>query len=253
MKAARVAPTKVGLAPATVALEPGKASGRSGPIRINLLPHREERRQRRKKEFIALAGVVGAAALIAAFAGGMAINQAIAAQDDRNAFIAAENTKLDAQISEIRTLREEIAALGARQRAVEDLQSDRTVPVRLFDELVRLAPEGLYLRQLKQDAARISLVGHASSNQRVADLLRNLGERSPWIERPAVGEIKEIVVPAASGRKEELTVYEFSLNALIRKAGPQADPTATPGAPRTTGGPAGPAAAAGPVKVGALQ
>ncbi len=246
--------SKVDLAPATEIADPTPAPRRGGPLRINLLPHREMRRERRKKEFVALAGLVGVAGIVAAVAGGFAINQQIAAQEDRNAFITTENTRLDKEIEEIRTLREEIAALRARQQAVENLQSDRTVPVRLFDELVRLAPEGLYLRQLRQDASRISLVGHAASNERVAELLRNLGERSPWLERPAVGEIKEIVIPVSPGRKEERKVYEFSLNALIRKPSPPAEPNARPGAPRTTGVPGAPSAAlAAPIQLGAAQ
>ena len=253
MIGSKAAATTVGLAPATGLDAASQAQRDVVRLRINLLPHREMRRERRKKEFAVTAGLVAAAGIAAAVAGGFAISQLIAAQESRNAFIAAENARLDKQIAEIKALREEIAALRARQQAVEDLQSDRTVPVRLFDELVRLAPDGLYLRQLKQDASRVSLTGHAASNERVAELLRNLGERSPWLERPAVGEIKEIVVPGSPQRKEERKVYEFSLNALIRKPAPPAEPASAPGAPRTTGAPGGPSAAAGPVVVGAAR
>jgi type IV pilus assembly protein PilN len=253
MSESRSPASKVGPEPATRIDRDAQGERRAVAIRINLLPHREVRRERRKREFLMLAGLVGAAAVAATFAGGVAINQSIAGQEQRNAFISAENAKLDKQIGEIKTLREEIAALRARQQAVENLQSDRTVPVRLFDELVRLSPDGLYLRQLRQDDSRIALVGHAASNERVAELLRNLGERSPWLERPAVGEIKELAAPAAPGRKEERKVYEFSLNALIRKPSPPAEPGVRPGAPRTTGVPAGQAAAAEPIKLGAAR
>jgi type IV pilus assembly protein PilN len=244
--------SRVGLAPATEIADP--LSRRLHPIRINLLPHREMRRERRKKDFVVLSALVAAAGAAAAFAGGFAINQQIAAQQERNNFIVAENARLDKEIAEIRTLREEIAALRARQQAVENLQSDRTVPVRLFDELVRLAPEGMYLRQLKQDDARISLVGHAATNERVAELLRNLGERSPWLERPAVGEIKEVSVSTqAGGKKDERKVYEFSLNALIRKPAQPAEPGVRPGSPRTTGVAPGTSAAAEPIRLGAVR
>ena len=194
------------------------------PILINLLPYRAARREQRKREFlVVLAGVAVAGAAVV-FAGGLAIDQAIAQQAARNQFIKGENTKLDTQIAEIRSLREEITALRARQNAVENLQSDRTLPVRLFDELARLAPEGVLLRQLRQDELRVSLSGHAQSNERVAEFLRNLSEKSPWLERPELGEIKETVLPPPPGtrdkdrERETRKVYEFSLNALIRRA-----------------------------------
>jgi len=214
---------RVGIVPATGIADP--AASRLAPIRINLLPHREARRARRRKEFVSTVALVAIAGAAATFAGGFAIDRQIAAQQERNDFIRTENAKLDTQIAEIRTLREEIAALRARQQAVENLQTDRTVPVRLFDELVRLSPEGLYLRSLRQEGARVALVGHARTNERVAELLRNLAERSPWLERPELSEIKEVVVPAVHGQKEARTLYEFSLNAIVRRPG-AADPAA---------------------------
>jgi type IV pilus assembly protein PilN len=223
--------SRVGLAPATAMSE--APVRRLASIRVNLLPHRELRRERRKKEFVSFAVLVGIAGAVAAFAGGVAINQKIALQQERNDFIKAENAKLDRQIAEIKTLREEIAALRARQQAVENLQSDRTVPVHLFDELVRLAPEGLYLRSLRQDDARITLGGHAQTNERVAELLSNLADRSPWLERPELGEIKEVSVAPLAGQKEGRKVFEFSLNALVKRPVAPAEP-AKPGAPRTT-------------------
>lgn len=242
MSGARVAGgmSKVGLAPATEIADPLARS--LAPIRINLLPHRELRRERRKKDFVTMAAAVAAAGVAASFAGGVAINQMIAAQQERNDFIRAENTKLDAQIAEIRTLRAEISALKARQQAVENLQSDRTVPVRLFDELVRLAPEGLYLRQLRQDDNRVTMTGHAQTNERVAELLRNLADRSPWLERPELGEIKEVTVGPPGAPKDQRKVFEFSLNALIKR--PVA-PDAKPAAAKT--------AATEPLKLGAAR
>jgi len=194
------------------------------PILINLLPYREARREQRKREFLVVLAGMAVAGAATVFAGGLAIDQAIAQQAARNQFIKGENAKLDAQIAEIRTLREEINALRARQQAVENLQSDRTLPVRLFDELSRLAPEGVLLRQLRQDELRVSLAGHAQSNERVAEFLRNLSDKSPWLERPELGEIKEVVLAPPPGtrdrdrERESRKVYEFSLNALIRRA-----------------------------------
>jgi type IV pilus assembly protein PilN len=224
--------SRVGLAPATEIVDPSERA--LAPIRINLLPHREMRRERRKKDFASLAGLVAVAGAVAVFAGGFAINQRIASQDELNAFIKAENDKLDQQIAEIRTLRDEIAALRARQQAVENLQSDRTVPVRLFDELAKLTPEGAFLRTLKQEEMKVTLSGVAQTNERVAELLRNLAERSPWLERPELGEIKEIGLSTPVGRSgsEARKAYEFSLNALIKR--PAAPEAAKPAAPRTS-------------------
>lgn len=221
----------VGLAPATEIVDTSDTAVRLAPIRINLLPHRELKRERCKKDFVNLTGLVAIAGAAAVLAGGFAINQQIAGQQARNAFIKAENAKLDAEIAEIKTLREEIAALKARQQAVENLQSDRTAPVRLLDELVRLTPDGVYLRQLKQDDTRVGLSGHAQTNERVAELLRNLAERSPLLERPELGEIKEISVPPAAGSKEPRRLYEFSLNVLMKRNAP-ADAQKTAGAGR---------------------
>jgi type IV pilus assembly protein PilN len=226
---ARGLPSRVALLPATEIADP--LSRRIAAIRVNLLPHRELRRERRKKDFINFAVLVGIAGAVAAFAGGVAINQQIDTQQDRNDFISAESAKLELQIAEIKTLREEISALRARQQAVENLQSDRTVPVHLFDELVRLAPEGLYLRQLRHEDGRIALAGHAQTNERVAELLRNLADRSPWLERPELGEIKEIALPPLPGQKEGRKVFEFSLNALVKRPAAPAEPQ-KPGAPR---------------------
>ena len=205
-------------------IEAPDAPLRPAPIRINLLPHREMNRERRKKDFISLTGLVGIAGAVAVFAGGFAINQQIAGQQERNAFIATENTKLDAEIAEVKTLRDEIAALKARQQAVENLQGDRTAPVRLFAELVRLTPEGVYLRQIKQEDMRVTLIGHAQTNERVAELLRNLAESSPLLERPELGEIKETTLAAVGGARDASSrkVYEFSLNTLMKRAAPPA-------------------------------
>ena len=117
--------------------------------------------------------------------------------------------------------------------------------MRLFAELVRLTPEGVYLRQIKQEEARVTLIGHAQTNERVAELLRNLAEGSPLLERPELGEIKEIALPGGGGSRDASSrkIYEFSLNALMKRAAPTAD--GKTGAPRAQGGE--------PVKLGALR
>jgi type IV pilus assembly protein PilN len=230
---------------ATIALDgAGPVPQRAPAIRINLMPHREVQRGRRKKDFIGLVVLIGIAGAAATFAGGVAINHQITSQQVRNDFIKAENAKLDLQIAEIKTLREEIAALKARQEAVENLQNDRTLPVHLLQELVRLSPEGLYLRSLKQTELKVVLTGHAQTNERVAELLRNLAEDSPWLERPELGEIKEVVLKN-QGRSvsEPRKVYEFTLNALIKRSAKPVESKPKPG--RTT--------ATAPVKVGSAR
>ena len=109
------------------------------------------------------------------FAGGVVIDQLISNQNERNALVATANKKLDAEIAEIKDLKEQINALKARQKAVEDLQSDRTIPVHLFDELVRLMPEGVFLQKLSQQGMNVTMAGYAQSNERVAELLPEPG------------------------------------------------------------------------------
>jgi type IV pilus assembly protein PilN len=199
------------------------------------LPHREIRRERRKKDFIAatVLTVAGAAAL--AFLVGLVIDQQIDAQRARNDFISAENRKLDARIKEIATLRADIDALRARQQAVQSLQSNRTIPVHLLDELVQQVPEGTMLRSIRQDEGKVTLVGLAQSNERISNLLRNLARESPWLARPELLEIKAVDPSAQAGKGERrevrgaARVYEFSLNALLTGGPGDAAPTTAPG------------------------
>ena len=183
-------------------------------VRINLLPHREARRKERRTAFVAmLIAAVFAGGLMVLTVGGV-IASRIASQGERNAFILAENTRLDVQIKEIATLKQEIDALKARQQAVEDLQGDRNQPVYLMDELVRQVPEGTYLRSFKQAGQKVTLNGYAQSNERVSELLRNLGNVSPWLERPDLVEIRAAIV----GQGKDLRkVFEFTVNVGIKR------------------------------------
>ncbi len=187
-------------------------------IRINLLPHREQKRERRKRDFVGsmvISAMIGGGLV---FLGGMVINQQIENQLARNALIDQENRNLDTQIAEIKDLEAAIASLKARQVAVEDLQSDRTIPVHLFDELVKLMPEGVFLESLEQRDLNVSLVGKAQSNERVAELLRNLSERSAWLEKPQLEEIREEsdARRRRAGSKAH-RAQEFRLNVLIKR------------------------------------
>lgn len=202
--------------------------------RINLLPHREMRRERRKKDFVGLgvltALVAGAGCVLVA----LTIDGRIDDQRARNDFIKAENAKLDEKIKEIATLRAEIESLRARQAAVESLQTNRTIPVHLMDELVKHVPDGLYLKSMRQDERRVTLVGYAQSNERVSDLLRNLSNHTPWLERPELLEIKAVQLSGKSSKDDTARrLFEFSLNALVRSN--DADAAAQP--PKVVGTP----------------
>ncbi|MDO9194647.1 MAG: PilN domain-containing protein [Undibacterium sp.] len=183
-------------------------------IKINLLPHREEKRKRLKNDFYSLllfAGIVGAIIVIIV---GTIFSRQLSAQTDRNSFIKAENLKLDEKIKEVASLKQEIDGLKARQQAVEDLQGDRNQPVYMLDELVKLTPEGVYLKTLKQEGQRILLNGYAQSNQRVAEFLFNLGNKSAWMIKPELIEIKSTGIGQGRDAKK---VFDFSMNVGIRR------------------------------------
>ena len=184
-------------------------------IRINLLPHREAKRKQKQAAFIAmlvLGGLLGVAIVLAV--GGWNASR-IAIQEQRNAVLSTENAELDKKIKDIATLKEEINALKSRQQAVEDLQGDRNQPVYLFDELVRQAPDGVYLKGFEQDGQRVVLNGYAQSQERVAELLRNLSGNSPWLERPELTEVKSAVL---TQDKIARKAVEFTLAVAIKRA-----------------------------------
>jgi type IV pilus assembly protein PilN len=183
--------------------------------RINLLPHREERRKRARQHFFVLSGATAVlGALIVVAVHGFYATK-IEAQDARNNFLKSEVAKLDKEIAEIRKLRDEIQALLARKQVIETLQADRAQTVHLLDEMVRQMPDGIYLRSMSQKGMRVSLQGYAQSNARVSTLMRNI-ETSPWLANPTLVEVK-----AATVAKRRIS--EFSLNFGLMR--PQAQAT----------------------------
>ena len=184
-------------------------------IRINLLPHREAKRKQKQAAFVAmlvLGGLLGAAVVL--LVGGWNASR-IAIQEQRNSVLKTENAELDKKIKDIATLKEEINALKSRQQAVEDLQGDRNQPVYLFDELVRQTPDGVYLKGFEQQGQRVSLNGYAQSQERVAELLRNLSNNSPWLERPELTEVKAATL---TQDKVARKAVEFTLAVAIKRA-----------------------------------
>jgi type IV pilus assembly protein PilN len=182
-------------------------------IRVNLLPHREEKRKRRQQQFTVLAGIAALFALAVVAAVWVFLDQQVTQQQSNVAYMKAEIDKLEKQIEEIRKIREETASLLAKKQVVEGLQSNRSEPVQLLDQLLRQLPEGVYLKAIKQTGPKVNVVGYAQSNARVSTLMRNLGA-SPYLENPELIEIK--AVPSPDGRGSR--VNEFSMNISIKRA-----------------------------------
>jgi type IV pilus assembly protein PilN len=191
-------------------------------ILINLLPHREAKRRLRKRAFFVALGAFAALGVLITGVWFTVLQQLTAAQAARNEFLKSEIAKLETQIKDIATLRAEIEALKARQKAVEDLQTDRNTPVYLLDELVRQTPEGVYLTTIKQSGTTVLVTGVAQTNERVSEFLRNTLYNSPWLEKPELIEIKASNI--GTGR-EQRRLYEFSMRVSLK-----APPAGTPAA-----------------------
>lgn len=162
-------------------------------IRINLLPHRELKRAARRRQFNVLFGIAVATGVIGVALGHTVIAARQSTQEARNAFLTQEISKLDKQIIEIKKIREQTQALLERKQVVEVLQSNRTEVVHLFDQMIRLLPDGLYLKSFKQAGDIVSIGGYTQSSARVSTLMRSL-EESPWFEQPNLVEIKAATV-----------------------------------------------------------
>lgn len=215
-------------------------------IKINLLPHREARRKQKKTAFMALLGLGGVVGAVVVIMVGGYNQTRISIQNERNGLLTTANAGLDTKIAAIATLKQEIEALKARQQAVEDLQGDRNQPVYLLDELVKQVPQGVFLQKFKQDGQRVTMSGQAQSQERVAELLRNLSGNSPWLERPDLTEVKAVNL---SNSKTGKKVVEFTLSVGIKRLrDKEAELAAAKAAEGATPGPAAvpaPAAVAG--------
>lgn len=184
-------------------------------IRINLLPHREEKRKARRQQFFSLLGLVSILAALVVFLVYSVIAGYIASQEAKNDFLRKEIAVLDKEIEQIKRLKEQTQALLARKQVIESLQRDRAEAVRLLSELVKQMPEGVYVRSIKQDGRKISLSGYAQSNARVSTLMRNI-EASPWLENPNLIEIKAVTV-------EKRRLNEFNMDLFLKQVVDQAE------------------------------
>jgi type IV pilus assembly protein PilN len=185
-------------------------------IQINLLPHREAARKRKRDIFNVS---LGASALLGGVLSGIVFlwyQAAISVQQSTNTILATEIKKLEAQIKDIATLEGEIAALRARQQAVEDLQSDRNLPVHLLTELVNQLPDGVFISKMSQADQMVTLNGTAQSNERVAEFLRNLANNTPWFTKP---DLVEIVAGSINlSAREQKRVSNFVIRVRLVRA-----------------------------------
>jgi type IV pilus assembly protein PilN len=195
-------------------------------ILINLLPHREEKRKLRKQAFFVGLGLAAAGGAAGVALWTTVLGQMTSAQKQRNEFIQAEITRLDAQIKDIAKLQTEIDLLKARQKSVEDLQTDRNMPVHLLDELVKQTPEGVYLTSIRQTGATVLVSGVAQTNERVSEMLRNTANNSPWLEKPELVEIKLASLTTAT--RDARRLFDFSMRLTLKR--PQAPGAAASGA-----------------------
>jgi len=184
-------------------------------VRINLLPHREQKRQARQRQFVSLAVGLAILGIAVVGLGHVVIAARIDNQNNRNNLLKTEIAKLDEQIKEIDRLRDQTQALLARKQVVETLQANRTEAVHLLDQLVRQLPDGVYLRTVRQNGARVTLVGYAQSNARVSTLMRNI-ESSPWLASPELIEIRSVAV-------DKQKVNEFTLAMQVKRAASAGD------------------------------
>lgn len=213
-------------------------------ILINLLPHREAARKRRREAFFISLGVSAVVGGVIAGAVFLWYAAQISSQQGRNQVLQSEIKRLEGQIKDIATLQEEIAALKARQQAVEDLQSDRNMPVYLLNEMVRVLPDGVYITNLKQENQVISILGTAQSNERVSELLRNFSNGSQYFTKP---ELIEIVAANVSlGPRDQRRVANFSMRVRLLRSSEIQKPAGAASAPggAASGAPAVPAAGA---------
>lgn len=185
-------------------------------IRINLLPHRLQKRQRRQRQMAVLAGLTAGVGALIWLGGHQVLSKQIDNQAERNTYLKEETVKLDKQIEEIKKLKEQTQILLDKKRVVENLQTNRGDAVHLLDELLRRMPEGVYLKSIKQTGNAVSLVGFAQSNARVSTLMRTI-EESKFLGSPQLIEIKAVTV-------NNIRANEFSLNLQIKRTEAPKDP-----------------------------
>ena len=184
-------------------------------ILINLLPHRELARKKRKESFqvsMVAAALVGVAICGAIY---LLYQYRLDQQEQRNTLLSTEIKVLDGKIAEVAKIDAEIEALKARQKAVEDLQSDRNLPVHLLNELVLQLPDGVYIEKLKQTDQTVQIQGIAQSNERVSELLNSLATKTPWLSKPELVEVKGTTTQVNAKEKKRVSGFDLRFR-LVR-------------------------------------
>lgn len=201
--------------------------------KINLLPWRAERRERRKREFFAQLGIAAVAAIVLVLLWGFWMSLRIDNQDSRNNYLQGQITQLDSKITEIKNLQKVKKHLLDRKRIVEKLQSSRSQMVHLFDQIVQTIPAGARLTSLKEQGDKLTLDGVAQSNATVAEYMRNI-EASPWMGPTTLIKTENV-------HTDSNTPYEFELVVALDK---QKDDDAGPASSSSAAAPASDTAAA---------
>lgn len=188
--------------------------------RINLLPWREWEREQKKNEFLVNLGIVLAGAALAVFLWGYALDNATERQNSRNTVLQTEIGKLDVKIAEIKDLRRQREELLSRMRVIQDLQGNRPVIVRIFDEVVRTLSSGVHYKSLSMAQTQLAVDGIAESNNRISSLMRNL-DNSEWFTKPNLKTIKEDPNNSDYGAQAssfELIFTQVNPNAIVEDA-----------------------------------
>lgn len=193
-------------------------------VRINLLPHRAQKRMARKRQFVSLAVLLSIAAIAVVGLVHLVLASQIDRQNNRNKLLHGEIVKLDEQIKEIDKLRDQIQQVLARKQVVENLQSNRNEAVHLLDQMVRTLPDGIYLRSIRENGTKVQIIGYAQSNARVSTLMRHI-EASPWITKPELVEVKLVPLPGTPGQRasNDQKVNQFTLNFEVKREAPSLD------------------------------
>lgn len=178
-------------------------------IRINLLPHRQEKRAQRKRQMAVGAVLAAGIGVVIGLLGHTYFSGRVDVQRARNAYLTEETKKLDEQIEKINGIKEQTQDLLARKQVVEGLQTNRSEAVHLLDQLVRQLPEGMWIKSVKQTGQVVNIIGYAQTNGRVSTLMRNV-DASQWLEKPELVEIKAVILNNTS-------ISEFSLNVRVKR------------------------------------
>jgi type IV pilus assembly protein PilN len=184
-------------------------------ILINLLPHREAARKRRKDAFNVSVAITCALAFSVVGLVYLGLTQAQNEQSNVNQILESETATLDNQIKSIDGLEKEIATLRAREESVEGLQAERNLPVRMLSEIDHQLPDGIYISKMVQTEHTVLLNGVAQSNERVSELLRNLNSKSQWFSKPEL--ISIVAGTFALSAREQKKVANFEIRVSLNK------------------------------------